>query len=137
MGYGFDLGAVVPLPSPHPRSCAELLTRVVIGPGTLFVLPGTLRCSAPFGEVDPALRAAVVPLEPLGPPGAAARRRLTAVLASMVEEILGLSTPCRDGRTCCALRRAPDLNALDRLASTPCPAHASELDRIDTAAGLR
>ncbi|HEY1908419.1 MAG TPA: hypothetical protein VGG91_20380, partial [Myxococcaceae bacterium] len=62
---------------------------------------------------------------------------LTALLASVVGEILGLSTPCRDGRTCCSLRKAPDLAALDRRASVSCPAHAPELDRIREAAGLQ
>jgi hypothetical protein len=137
VGYGFDLAAVVPVPSPAPGSCAELLRRVVIAPGTLFVLPGTLRCSAPFGEVNAALRAAVVPLEPLGPPGALAQRRVDAVLASVVGEVLGLSSPCRDGRTCCAVRKARDLDTLDRQAQTVCPSHAAELGRINTDAGLQ
>ncbi|HEY1418814.1 MAG TPA: hypothetical protein VGF41_12965, partial [Myxococcaceae bacterium] len=59
------------------------------------------------------------------------------LLASVVGEMLGLSTPCRDGRTCCALRRAPDLVALDRRASVSCPEHAPELDRIREASGLQ
>jgi hypothetical protein len=135
--YGFELGAVVPLPSPPPRDCAELLTRLVIGRGTLLVVPDTLRCSAPFGELDAALKSAVIPLGPLGPPGPLTNRRLTALLGSVVGELLGLSTPCRDGRTCCALRKAPDLDALDRRASVPCPAHAAELDRIREASGMQ
>jgi hypothetical protein len=109
----------------------------VIGRGTVLVLPGTLRCSAPFGELDAALKTAVVPLGPLGPPGPLADRRLTALVGSVVAEMLGLSTPCRDGRTCCALRKAPDLAALDRRASVPCPAHAAELDRAREASGFQ
>jgi hypothetical protein len=132
--YRFDLGDVVPLPSPPPRDCAQLLTRLVIGRGTVLVVPDALRCSAPYGELDTALKTAVVPLAPLGP---VVDRRLTELLTSVVGEILGLSTPCRDGRTCCALRKAPDLAALDRRASTPCPAHAAELDRIREASGLQ
>jgi hypothetical protein len=135
--YGFELGAVLPLPSPPPRDCAELLTRLVIGRGTVLVLPDTLRCSVPFGELDAALMTAVVPLGPLGPPGTLADRRLTALLGSVVGEFLGLSTPCRDGRTCCALRKAADLNSLDRRASAPCPAHAAELERIREASGMQ
>jgi len=135
--YAFELGAVVPMPSPPPRDCAELLTRLVIGRGTLLVVPETLRCSAPFGELDDALKTAVVSLGPLGPPGPVADRRLTALLGSAVGEILGLSTPCRDGRTCCALRKSPDLAALDRRASTACPAHAAELDRAREASGFQ
>ena len=137
VGYGFDLGPVVPVPSPPPESCAELLTRQLAGRGTIFVLPGSLVCSAPFGEVNPALQAAVVPLQPVGPPGAVARRRLTALVASVVGEILGLSMPCGDGRTCCSLRKAPDVEALDARVATTCPAHAAELDRIREAAGLQ
>lgn len=134
--YGFELGAVVPLPSPPPRDCAELLTRLVIGRGTVLLVPETLRCSAPFGELDAALKTAVVPLGPLGPPGPLTERRLTALVGSVVGEMLGLSTPCRDGRTCCALRKAPDLPALDRRASVPCP-HAAELDRAREASGFQ
>lgn len=135
--YGFDLGPVVPLPTPPPRSCAELLTRTVAGRGTIFVLPGSLVCSAPFGEVNAALQSAVVPLAPLGPSGSVAQRRLTALVGSAVDEILGLSMPCTDGRSCCALRKAPDLKRLDAWATTPCPAHASELDRVRAAAGMQ
>jgi hypothetical protein len=135
--YAFELGAVVPLPSRHPTDCRELLTRLVIGQGTVFVLPDGLRCSAPFGELDAGLKSAVVRLAPLGPPGPVADRRLTALVGSVVGEILGLSTPCRDGRTCCALRKAPDLETFDRRASVPCPAHAAELDRIREASGLQ
>lgn len=135
--YGFELGAIVPLPSPPPRDCAELLTRLVIGRGTVLVVPEPLRCSAPFGELDASLKTAVVPLGPLGPPGPLADRRLTALLASVVGEILGLSTPCRDGLICCPLRKAPDLAALDRRASVSCPAHAAELDGIREASGMQ
>jgi hypothetical protein len=135
--YWFELGAVIRLPSPGPRDCAELLSRLVIGRGTVFVLPGGLRCSARLGELDAGLKSAVVLLGPLGSPGPVADRRLTALLGSVVGEILGLSTPCRDGRTCCALRKAPDLETFDRRASAPCPAHAAELDRVREAAGLQ
>jgi hypothetical protein len=135
--YGFELGVLVPLPSPPPRDCAELLTRLVIGRGTVLVVPETLHCSAPFGELDAALKTAIVPLGPLGPPGPLADRRLTALVGSVVGEMLGLSTPCRDARTCCALRTAPDLAALDRRASVPCPAHAAELDRAREASGFQ
>ena len=137
VGYGFDLGPVVSLPSPPPRSCAELLTRQVAGRGTIFLLPGSLPCSAPFGEVNRALQAAVVPLDPLGPPDGVARRRLGALVGSVVGEILGLSMPCTDGKTCCALRKAPDVKALDARAAPRCPAHASQLDRIREAAGMQ
>jgi hypothetical protein len=137
VAYGFDLGPVVSVPAPTPRSCGELLTRAVAGRGTIFVLPGSLVCSAPFGEVNAALQAAVVPLAPLGPSGPVAQRRLTALVGSVVEEILGLSMPCTDGRSCCALRKAPDLKRLDAWATTPCPAHASELDRVREAAGMQ
>src|SRR5262245_57312672 len=106
VSFGFDVGPVVAMPTPPPRSCAELLTRTAAGRGTIFVLPQTLACSAPFGEVNAALQAAVVPLGPLGPSGPVAQRRLAALVGSMVEEILGLSMPCTDGRSCCALRKA-------------------------------
>jgi hypothetical protein len=135
--YGFDLGPVVSVPAPPPRSCAELLTRTVAGRGTIFLLPGNLTCSAPFGEVNATLQAAVVPLAPLGPPGAVSQRRLTALVASVVGEILGLSMPCTDGRSCCALRKAPDVKRLDAWATTPCPAHALELARVRDAAGMQ
>ena len=135
--YAFDLGPVLPLPAPPPRTCAELLTRQVAGRGTIFVLPGSLACSAPFGEVNATLQAGVVPLAPLGPTDAVARQRLTALVGSVVEEILGLSMPCTDGRVCCALRKAPDVKRLDSWAATPCPAHAAELDRVREAAGMQ
>ena len=135
--YGFDVGPVVSMPTPPPGTCAELLTRTATGRGTIFVLPGSLACSAPFGEVNAALQSAVVPLAPLGPSHPGADRRLTALVASVVEEILGLSFPCTDGRSCCALRMAPDLKRLDAWAKTPCPAHASELDRIREDAGMQ
>jgi len=135
--YGFDLGPVVSQPTPPPRTCAELLTRLATGRGTIFFLPGSLACSAPFGEVNTALQAAVVPLAPLGPSRPGADRRLTALVGSVVEEILGLSFPCTDGRSCCALRKAPDLKRLDAWAAAPCPAHASELDRIREAGGMQ
>jgi hypothetical protein len=135
--YGFELGAVVPLPSPPPRDCADLLTRLLIGRGTVFVLPDGLRCSAPFGELDGPLKSAVIPLGPLGPPGPVAERRLTALVGSMVGEMLGLSTPCTDGRTCCALRKSPDVGALDRRTSVRCPAHAAELDRARENSGFQ
>jgi hypothetical protein len=137
VGYGFELGPVVPMPSPPPRSCAELLTRQLTGRGTLFVLPGDLACSTRFGEVNPVLKTAVVPLAPLGPRGPVAQRRLEALLGSMVGELLGLSMPCSDGKTCCALRTAADPEVLDARAAAPCPAHASELDRIREAAGMQ
>ncbi|HET9035864.1 MAG TPA: hypothetical protein VFN45_06655, partial [Myxococcaceae bacterium] len=85
--YGFDLGPVVSLPTPPPRTCAELLTRMATGRGTIFVFPGSLACSAPFGEVNAALQAAVVPLTPLGPSGPVAERRLAALVGSAVGEI--------------------------------------------------
>jgi hypothetical protein len=135
--YGFDVGPVVSVPTPPPRTCAELLTRTAAGRGTIFVLPGSLACSAPFGEVNAALQSAVVPLAPLGPSRPGADRRLTALVGSVVEEILGLSFPCTDGRSCCALRKAPDLKSLDAWAKMPCPAHASELDRIREDTGMQ
>jgi hypothetical protein len=137
VGYGFDVGPVVSVPAPPPRSCAELLTRTAAGQGTIFVLPGSLACSAPFGEVNAALQAAVVPLAPLGPSGPVAQRRLAALVGSTVEEILGLSMSCTDGRSCCALRKAPDPKSLDAWAKMPCPAHASELDRIREVTGMQ
>jgi hypothetical protein len=137
LGFAFDLGPMLPLPSPPPRSCADLLTRQLVGRGTIFVLPGRLACSAPFGEVNPVLLSAVVPLGPLGAPGALPQRRLTALAGSVVGELLGLSLPCSDGRTCCPLRTAPDLKTLDARAATACPAHASELGRARERAGLQ
>jgi hypothetical protein len=135
--YGFDVGPVVSVPTPPPRTCAELLTRTAAGRGTIFVLPGSLACSAPFGEVNTALQAAVVPLAPLSSSRPGADRRLTALVGSVVEEILGLSFPCTDNRSCCALRKAPDLKRLDAWAAVPCPAHAAELDRIREGAGMQ
>jgi hypothetical protein len=55
----------------------------------------------------------------------------------VVGEILGLSMPCTDGRSCCALRKAPDGKRLDGWATAPCPAHAAELARIREAAGMQ
>jgi len=137
VAYGFDLGPIVPMPSPPPRSCAELLTSRVVTRGAIFVVPGTLPCPTPFGAVNPALGTGLVPLGPLGPWGPVAERRLTAVVGSIVAELIGLSMPCSDGRRCCALRKAPDAKTLDIQAAASCPAHASELDRIREASGLQ
>ncbi len=137
VGYGFELGPVVPMPSPPPRSCTELLTSRVAARGTVFVTPGTLACPTPFGAVNPALSAGVVPLGALGPWGPVAERRLSALLGSMVGELIGLSMLCSDGRRCCALRKAPDLTTLDAQAAASCPAHARELDRIREASGMQ
>jgi len=137
VAYGFDLGAVLPLPAVRPADCAGLLTSRVAARGTLLVVAGTVPCATPFGAVNAVLGAGMVPLGPLGPPGPVAGRRLTALLASLVGELIGLSTPCTDGRACCALRKAPDLRTLDAQAAAPCPAHASELDRIREAAGMQ
>ena len=136
VAYGFDLGATQSSPV-TPADCAELLRRQVSARGTVFVVSGTIRCPTPFGTVDASLAAGLVSLAPLGPPGPVADRRLTALLASMVGEILGLSMPCSDGRSCCALRKAPDVKTLDAQAAAPCPAHAGELDRIREAAGMQ
>lgn len=137
VAYGFDLGAVLPLPTVGPADCAGLLTSRVAARGTLLVVAGTVPCATPFGAVNAVLGTGLVPLGPLGPPGPAAERRLGALLASLVGELIGLSTPCTDGRACCALRKAPDLRTLDAQAAAPCPAHASELDRIREAAGMQ
>jgi len=137
VAYGFDLGPVVPLPSPAPRSCTQLLASRVAARGAIFVVPGTLTCPTPFGAVNPTLGTGVVPLGPLGPQGPVAERRLTALLGSIVGELIGLSMPCSDGRSCCALRRASDPGTLDAQAAAPCPAHASELDRIRERSGLQ
>jgi hypothetical protein len=137
VAYGFHLGAVLPMPSPHPRSCAELLTSRVVARGAIFVVAGTLSCPTPFGAVNPALGTGLVPLGALGPWGPVAERRLTALLGSIVGELIGLSMSCSDGRSCCALRKAPDLKTLDAQAAAFCPAHASELDRIREASGMQ
>ncbi|HVP61046.1 MAG TPA: hypothetical protein VMT11_10830 [Myxococcaceae bacterium] len=137
VAYGFDLGPVLPMPSPRPRTCDELLTSRVAARGTIFVVPGTLPCSAPFGAVNSVLKAGLVLLAPLGPSGRVAERRLTALLGSMVGELIGLSMPCTDGVSCCALRKAKDVRTLDTQAAAPCPAHASELDRIREANGMQ
>ncbi len=137
VAYGFDLGPIVPMPSPRPRSCTELLTSRVVARGAIFIVPGTLPCPTPFGAVNAALGTGLVPLGALGPWGPVAEHRLTAVVGSIVAELIGLSMSCSDGRTCCALRKAPDVKTLDIQAAAPCPAHASELDRIREASGLQ
>lgn len=136
VAYGFDLGALQAAPV-TPGDCGELLRRQVGARGTIFVLAGTVRCSTPFGSVDRTLATGLVSLGTLGPSGAIADRRLTALLGSMVGELLGLSMPCTDGRTCCPLRTAPDVKALDARAALRCPAHDAELDRIREAAGMQ
>jgi len=137
VAYGFELGSVVPLPAPRPRSCTEVLTSRVAARGAIFVVPGTLPCPTPFGAVNSALGTGLVPLGALGPWGPIAQRRLTALLGSMVGELIGLSMPCSDGRSCCALRRAPDLTTLDAQAAASCSAHARELDRIRESLGMQ
>lgn len=136
VAYGFDLGALQSAPVTQ-GDCGELLRRQVGARGTIFVVAGTVRCPTQFGAVNGALATALVSLTPLGPPGPVAERRLTALLTSMVGELLGLSTPCTDGRTCCALRTAKDVKTLDAWAAVPCPAHDAELDRIREAAGMQ
>ncbi len=137
LGYGFELGALQAAPVVRGADCAELIHRQLGARGTLFVVAGTVPCATPFGTLDPELATGLVSLGPLGPPGAEADRRLTALLASMVGELIGLSMPCTDRLGCCALRLARDLRTLDAQAAAPCPSHASELDRIREAAGMQ
>jgi hypothetical protein len=136
VAYGFDVGALQEAPV-TPGDCGELLRRQVGTRGTIFVIAGAVRCPTPFGAVNTVLASGLVSLAPLGPPGPVADRRLTALLASVVGELLGLSMPCTDGRTCCALRTAKDVKTLDARAMVPCPAHDAELDRIREAAGMQ
>jgi|GEM_PF-2554126 len=136
VAYGFDLGALQ-TGSMAPDDCAELLRRRVGARGTLYVVADAVRCSTPFGAVNTQLATGLVSLAPLGPPGPLSERRLTALVGSVVGELLGLSTPCADGRTCCALRKAPDVKTFDAQARVSCPAHAGELDRIREAAGMQ
>jgi hypothetical protein len=136
VAYGFALGALQAEPV-TPGDCGELLRRQVGARGTIFVVAGTVRCPTPFGSVDSTLATGLVSLGTLGPSGPVADRRLTALLASMVGELLGLSMPCTDGRTCCPLRTAHDVKALEARAALRCPAHDAELDRIREAAGMQ
>ncbi len=136
VAYGFDLGALQAAPV-TPGDCGELLRRQVGARGTIFVVAGTVRCPTPFGSVDRTLATGLVSLGTLGPSAPVADRRLTALLGSMVGELLGLSMACADGRTCCPLRTAPDLKTLDSRAALRCPAHDAELDRIREAAGMQ
>ncbi len=136
VAYGFDLGALQGAPV-TPGDCGEILRRQVGARGTIFVTAKTVRCPTPFGAVNTTLASGLVSLAKLGPPGPVADRRLTALLASEVGELLGLSMPCTDGKTCCALRTAKDLKTLDAWAAAPCPAHDAELDRIREAAGMQ
>ena len=137
VGYGFELGAPLQPAATKHADCGTILTGRVAARGTLFVVAGLVACSTPFGAVNTALATGLVPLAPLGPPGPVSERRLTEVLASLVGELIGLSMSCTDGRACCALRKAQDLRTLDAQAAAPCPAHASELDRIREAAGMQ
>ncbi len=137
VGYGFELGALQPAPVARGADCAELIRRQLGARGTLFVVAGSVACATPFGTLDPELATALVSLGTLGPPGADSDRRLTALLGSMVGELIGLSMPCTDGLGCCALRRAKDLRTLDAQAAAPCPSHAAELDRIREGAGMQ
>ena len=138
-GYGFDLGATLAALPSSAVDCTAFLNTLVGARGTLFVLGTPLRCASPFGALDRRLAAAVVPLPPLGKTGSPeASRRLAALLAADVGEILGLSYPCTAGKTCCPLRSAPDLRLFDVRASvSDCPQHAEELGRIRTDAGLQ
>jgi hypothetical protein len=138
-GLSFELGATLASVPSKAVDCASFLSTVVGARGTLFVVATPLRCASPFGALDPRISAAVVLLPPLGTAGSPeAARRLQALLASDVGELLGLSYPCADGRTCCLLRTAPDLRVFDaRAGVSSCPQHAGELDRIRTDAGLQ
>jgi hypothetical protein len=138
-GLGFELGATVASLPSTAMDCDSFLTTRVGARGTVFVVAPPLPCPSKFGALDPRFSAAVVLLPPLGAAGSPeAARRLQALLASDVGELLGLSYPCADGRTCCLLRTAPDLRAFDaRAAVSNCPQHAGELDRIRTDAGLQ
>ena len=124
-GFAFELGAtLVSLPS-TAVDCSSFLGSLVGARGTLFIVASPLRCESPFGALDPHLSAAVVLLPRLGATGSPeATRRLQALLASDVGELLGLSYPCADGRTCCLLRTAPDLRVFDaRAGVSSCPQH--------------
>jgi hypothetical protein len=137
--FAFELGATLASLPSNAADCASFLSTVVGARGTLFVVATPLRCASPFGALDPRISAAVVLLPPLGTAGnPEAARRLPALLASDVGELLGLSYPCADGRTCCLLRTAPDLRVFDaRAGVSSCPQHGGELDRIRTDAGLQ
>ena len=138
-GLSFEPGATLTALPSTAVDCESFLGTLIGARGTVFVVATPLRCPSLFGALDPRISAAVVLLSPLGPAGSPeAARRLQALLASDVGELLGLSYPCSDGKTCCLLRTAPDLRAFDlRAGVSSCPHHAGELDRIRTDAGLQ
>ena len=138
VGYGFELGAMLETLPPSATDCASFLGTLLGARGTLFILAAPLRCADRFGALDRRIAAAVVPLPQLGPTGSPeAARRLTALLAADVGEILGLSYPCAQARGCCPLRTAPDLSLFDARAAASCPQHTAELGRVRTDAGLQ
>jgi len=138
-GFAFELGATLASLPSTAVDCTSFLGSLVGARGTLFIVASPLRCESPFGALDPRLSAAVVLLPPLGVTGSPeATRRLQALLTSDVGELLGLSYPCTDGKTCCPLRTAPDLRVFDvRAGVSSCPQHVGELNRIRTDAGLQ
>ena len=136
--YGFDLGATLEALPGSAADCTAFLGTLIGARGTLFILEAPLPCSALFGALDRRIAAAVVPLPPLGESGSPeAARRLAALLAADVGEILGLSYPCPKGKGCCPLHSSRDLSVFDARAAASCPQHASELGRIRTDAGLQ